>query len=186
MTQHLGQAPILFTEWKPRASKRRLMLTHSSQLMSTTVCSESKWFYFSIIIGSLMSSRWEEAAGLQKATDICTHGPTIVSVYWLHHAKKHIDKWVLICNKAGINIEAATISKYILNYWPKTGDNDSGPTSAGKHYSKAGLINAILEWIVADDQICPIILCLWLWFLTIHYTIQLLQVVNCPELQNIF
>lgn len=78
----------------------------------------------------------------------------------------------------------------IAAFWQEAGLEESGWTagpSSDRQFSKETFVNAILEWIVVDDQVslihfyydykfgpCP------------HDDLKRLQVIDCPELWKIF
>lgn len=68
-----------------------------------------------------------------------------------HLFENHIDAWVTACDNLNIEITAQeaqdAIEKY-RNLPPKTTLEDSRP-----EYSKSAFIDALVEFIVADDQV---------------------------------
>ena len=101
-------------------------------------------------------------------------------------ANTYIAEWVTTCDKAKIKIDTATVVDDIAAFWQEAGLEESGWTagpSSDRQFSKETFVNAILEWIVVDDQVslihfyydykfgpCP------------HDDLKCLQVIDCPEL----
>ena len=91
-----------------------------------------------------------------------------------------------MCDKAKIKIDAATVADNIAAFQQEAGLKDSGPTagpSSDRQFSKETFVNAILEWIVADDQVSLIHFHYDYKFVPCpHDNLKPLQVLDCPEL----
>ena len=112
--------------------------------------------YYYNLVSLLILYRREQAAGTRAAKDVCSYGPsTGVTGYRKHLASQHIAEWVTTCDKAKIKIDAATVANDIAAFREEAGLNNSEPTAgpSRRQFSKEGFIDAILEWIVADDQV---------------------------------
>lgn len=75
----------------------------------------------------------------------------------LHHhlAGKHLAEWISACKKAGIKITAT--SKDVRKALEKLGGDDaiglSDTVPAYRSYTPKAFTEAIVKWIVADDQV---------------------------------
>ena len=84
----------------------------------------------------------------------CYGKGTRTSVLRKHLADAHIDIWVSGCDKLKISICAKEVLQAVANYRTKTGQETFMPTQpAGPEFSKEAFVDAIAEFIVADDQV---------------------------------
>ena len=71
-----------------------------------------------------------------------------------HLCSKHIDDWVSSCDAANIKIKARTVQVEINEYRQSRGEATSeGNWKQWKTFSKEAFVDAIVEFIVADDQV---------------------------------
>ena len=75
-----------------------------------------------------------------------------------HLANEHIENWVKTCDKFKISITAQVAQKAVNAYRQRHGQTqESANLSAGlphvREYSREAFVDAIVEWIVADDQV---------------------------------
>lgn len=82
-----------------------------------------------------------------------------------HFAADHIDEWVAGCDKLNIKITAKTVQGAVANSRRERGEGQgntgvSAEDARRPSFTHEVFIDAIVEWIVADDQvrffICPI------------------------------
>lgn len=75
-----------------------------------------------------------------------------------HLAETHLAVWVDACDELKIPITAKGTQDIILQYRQQKGQSPpltSQPEEARRdEFSNEAFINAIIEWIVADDQVC--------------------------------
>jgi len=75
--------------------------------------------------------------------------------------KLHLDKWVAECDKLGIKITAKDAQSVVDSYRqrkgqiPKQENADLGPH---KKYSPEAFVDALVEFIVVDDQVSVLFL----------------------------
>jgi hypothetical protein len=89
-----------------------------------------------------------------------TTGTTILRS---HLANEHIENWVRTCDKFEISITAQVAQKAVNAYRQRHGqpqestdhDGSEGPVPRVREYSRQAFVDAIVEWIVADDQVSP-------------------------------
>ena len=110
------------------------------------------------------------------------------SSMWKHLANEHIEWWVSICNQEGIKITASTVQWQVEAYCTACGqpseDSESKSGATRQKYSREAFVDAMVEWVVVDDQVQLFYFTTWLYTLTL--TCQLLNVVDSTELHNIF
>ena len=71
-----------------------------------------------------------------------------------HLACEHIDMWVSICDQKGITIKAKMIARKLEAYHSARGESVKQDNSTTRQkYSKEAFVDAIVEWIVTDDQV---------------------------------
>ena len=63
-------------------------------------------------------------------------------------------------------------------------DSESKSGATQQKYSREAFVDAVVEWVVVDDQVQLFYFTTWLYTLTL--TCQLLNVVDSTELHNIF
>ena len=99
-------------------------------------------------------SRHEHASGNRK--NIHSFGlNTGTTTLRRHLVLEHIGDWVTSCDKLGILITAETVAKEVKSF---RGESEQSEFSAKKkpkcrNYSREGFVDAILAWVVADDQV---------------------------------
>lgn len=77
-----------------------------------------------------------------------------------HLANDHIENWVETCDKFKISITAQVAQKAVNAYQQRRGQPQesanfsAGPVPHVREYSREAFVDAIVEWIVADDQVC--------------------------------
>ena len=62
--------------------------------------------------------------------------------------------WVSICDKKGIKITASSVAKCVAAYHEECGQIPQTDNTTCQKFSKKAFIDAIVEWMVADDQVC--------------------------------
>ena len=69
---------------------------------------------------------------------------------------EHIGDWVTSCDKLGIEITAETVAKAVTNFRGESEQPEYGTNKKRKcrNYSHEEFVDAILAWVVADDQVC--------------------------------
>ena len=69
-------------------------------------------------------------------------------------AQEHIDMWLSICNQKGIKDTEKSVARKVEAYCTSHGElveQDSEAT--WQQYSKEAFVDAVLEWIVTDNQV---------------------------------
>ena len=61
--------------------------------------------------------------------------------------------WVSICNKKGIKITASSVAKHVAAYREECGQIPETDNTTCQKFPKEAFIDAIVEWMVADDQV---------------------------------
>ena len=61
--------------------------------------------------------------------------------------------WVSICDKEGIKITASSVAKRVAAYCEECGQIPETDNTTHQKFSKEAFIDAIVEWMVADDQV---------------------------------
>ena len=61
--------------------------------------------------------------------------------------------WVSICDKRDIKITASSVAKCVAAYRAECGETPDTDDTACQKFSKKAFVDAIVEWIVADDQV---------------------------------
>lgn len=90
-----------------------------------------------------------------KITDYGTKTGT--SVLRKHLYDKHIDSWVQACDHLSISITAQAALPAVNKYRRKHGQAEeatTGTQGTPRAFSSAAFLDALVEWIVADDQVC--------------------------------
>ncbi|KAL4254558.1 Zinc finger BED domain-containing [Pleurotus pulmonarius] len=68
----------------------------------------------------------------------------------------HLDSWVLACDHAGLKITAKEAQEFVTKFRQRHGntlaDGERRPSAAARPYSPEAFVDAIIEWIIADDQ----------------------------------
>ena len=67
--------------------------------------------------------------------------------------KEHLAKWVSTCDQNKIKINAQTVVKEVNAYCSEE-STEPGALPAQVNYSREAFVDAILEWIIAEDQVC--------------------------------
>ena len=107
------------------------------------------------IFTKLYRYRHESASDPKKA--IKRYGKaTGTTVLRKHLADAHINVWVPACDKLNIDIKAKEVDEVIVSYRRQQGQATLQSTSsagARATFSKEAFVDAITEFIVADDQV---------------------------------
>ena len=61
--------------------------------------------------------------------------------------------WVSICDKKDIKITASSVAKHVAAYRAECGEIPDTDDTARQKFSNEAFVDAIVEWIVADDQV---------------------------------
>jgi hypothetical protein len=75
-----------------------------------------------------------------------------------HHAKK----WIEGCDKLRIPITAKEAQQAVADYHHRKGQpsaNSNEHMKPGRPFSQEAFVDAIVEFIVADDQVCTVSVC---------------------------
>lgn len=72
-----------------------------------------------------------------------------------HFCKAHMADWVSACDKAGIEISGKTALQAVAEFRanPQTGQNLRGEGNKRLPFSDEAFVNALVDWIVSDDQV---------------------------------
>ena len=84
------------------------------------------------------------------------------STLWRHLAGEHINLWISIWEQKGINITTKLVADKIEAYCTSHGESFDlglGSCSTWQRYSREAFVDAILAWIVTDEQVD--LICLW-------------------------
>jgi hypothetical protein len=79
---------------------------------------------------------------------------TATSTLRKHLAVEHPNDWISTCDKEHIEIKAYGVQEFIAKYRQEKGEQP--PDAEGRPrqpYSREGFVDAIVEWIVTDDQV---------------------------------
>ena len=68
-----------------------------------------------------------------------------------HFLNFYIDVWVPACDKAGVKITAkrATVRVEVWHHWQAVGSSEG--SEAVRNFGREAFVDAIVEWIVADN-----------------------------------
>lgn len=123
----------------------------------TTACSASELDYDSRRRFINSCSRQQHAAHAHvRATEFSLK--TSTGVLRKHLYEHHADAWVAGCDKLQIPITAKEALSVVSDYrrrqgQPTTGSADSDQRKDRQPFSQEAFVNAIVEFIVADDQV---------------------------------
>ena len=77
-----------------------------------------------------------------------------------HLFENHADLWISGCDTLHIPITAKEAQSTLTDYRNRQGqpsaDNSKQP-NLGRKFSQEAFVDAIVEFIVADDQVCPLV-----------------------------
>ena len=99
-----------------------------------------------------------------------------------HLFTDHIEQWVSICDDLKIPITAAGALPSVRKFRNEPADASTPLESECPEYSKAAFVDALVEFIVGDDQVC-------VYFMELHPNltyIQSINVVESPRLKKLF
>ena len=99
-------------------------------------------------------SRHKHASGNRK--NIHSFGlNTGTTTLHRHLVSEHIGDWVTSCDKLGIEITAETVAKEVANFRGESEQPEYGTNKKPerRNYSCEAFVDAILAWVVADDQV---------------------------------
>ena len=69
-------------------------------------------------------------------------------------AHDHIHQWLSICDQKGIKVTAKLVAREIDEYHTSRGESvEHGSEATQQKFSKEGFVDAVVEWIVSDDQV---------------------------------
>jgi hypothetical protein len=91
-----------------------------------------------------------------------------------HLLAKHAQDWITSCDKLGIPIKA--------NAAHLAAEEIRGNTSPALPYSRENFVDAIVEFIVGDDQV----LSLYCFHGSVSYFMQSINVIESPRLRKLF
>jgi hypothetical protein len=69
-----------------------------------------------------------------------------------HLYENHTEAWIADCERLKIKIKSKEAVEYIRGFREEAGSAGPDP-NARKPYSKEAFVDAIVEWIVGDDQV---------------------------------
>lgn len=80
---------------------------------------------------------------------------TTTGVLRRHLQSVHLGDWVEECDRKGIQISGAKAQGAAADYRQRTGKRGSSVTIPGQRpcFTKEGFLNALIEFIVSDDQV---------------------------------
>ena len=61
--------------------------------------------------------------------------------------------WISICDKKDIKITTSSVTKCVAAYRAECGEIPDTNDTAHQKFSNEAFVDAIVEWIVADDQV---------------------------------
>lgn len=105
---------------------------------------------------------------------------TGISVLRKHLSKNHIEQWVTTCDNLKIPITAKSAEEAVRIF-----RKEPDPTSLETErltYSKEAFVDAIVDFIVGDDQVCNN----FIFFAVYLIKMQSLNVIESPHLRKIF
>jgi len=80
-----------------------------------------------------------------------------------HLFDHHVDKWIEGCDKLRIPITAKEAQRALTDYRHRKGQANVNPSvnstdhsKPGRPFSQEAFVDAIVEFIVADDQVCTV------------------------------
>ena len=74
-----------------------------------------------------------------------------------HLSHQHTHDWILTCNANDIKITATGVQEILVEYWSSQGEEHTDSTNKShKPYSREAFVDALVEFIVADDQVSKI------------------------------
>lgn len=110
-------------------------------------------FVFSFIFKRIEASYFRQAHDLDSTHSATTFGSTTsTSNLRKHLFGEHIEQWVTSCDDLKIEITAAAAKAAIRSFHNLPAD--SPLDSKRPQYSKKAFIDALVEFIVGDDQVC--------------------------------
>jgi hypothetical protein len=115
-------------------------------------------FYFDL--NYLVSQNQRQQHTINSSVNEISFAPTTgTSTLRKHLADYHISAWVKGCDKLEVPITAAAIKYQVTQHRLRQGSRqgqqthfDSG-TPQPQAYSEEAFVDALVEWIVADDQV---------------------------------
>jgi hypothetical protein len=135
-------------------SLKKLMVTMSVFFASTLLAALS---YLIIISNIFIRQEHVSNSHVKVQPFKKTTGTTVLRN---HLANEHIENWVKTCDKFKISITAQVAQKAVNAYRQQRGqpqesaNHSEGPVPHVREYSREAFVDAIVEWIVADDQVC--------------------------------
>lgn len=158
------------------------------------ICLFCQWDHLYLFIWSSLSNFFLTDSQQHESNpkvDVASYSNTTsTTVMRKHLAENHLSAWVDGCDRLNIKISASrNIQKDIDSFRWQTqnqplGETDEEANPSRAQYSPEAFVDAIMEFIVADDQVC------FLW--SLHSSIysnmfyQSLNVIESPELRKIF
>jgi hypothetical protein len=74
-----------------------------------------------------------------------------------HLFEHHADTWIEGCDKLHIPITAKDAQRVVVDYRKRKGQastNSTEQSKSGRPFSQEAFVDAIIEFVVADDQVC--------------------------------
>ena len=177
--RRIPQANIPLSRGTPRAGRHSPLRSHHRQQRQINEVKKLKardiWSFFkpengqhaclfcksvlSLVVDSLY--RYSQSLRQKQAVDplfvVQTYGlKTGTTVLRTHLCNEHLGPWVDGCDKFKIPIVAKTFQDRVDEYRKANGRihaRQEDPTLPTRAYSREAFIDAIVEWIIADDQV---------------------------------
>jgi len=120
-------------------------------------------------------------------TESCSHFSTSTATGTLrqHLYKFHLDKWVAECDKLNIKITAKDAQSVVDSYRQRKGQvskQENADLGPHKKYSPEAFVDALVEFIVVDDQVSVLLLL----GSNIDILLQSINIIESPYLHAIF
>jgi len=114
---------------------------------------------------------------------------TSTTVRRSHLCESHPSAWIAACNKLGIDITAKGAQNTVQNYRKEHNQASSAadPEDLRKHFTREAFVDAIVDFIVSDDQVLVKLSSIFNFGLLIYASCgQSINVIESPKLQAIF
>jgi hypothetical protein len=121
-------------------------------------CLFCKYVLSSLVFGTVAHNLPRQKQAIDPTFVVQTYGPkTGTTVLRAHLCNEHMGHWVEGCDKFKIPINAKLFQGRVDEYRKQNGGSQArqeDPTLPTRAYSREAFIDAIVEWIIADDQVC--------------------------------
>jgi hypothetical protein len=99
-----------------------------------------------------------------------------------HLVNDHIEQWVSACDDLKIPITAKAALPAVRKFRNEPADEPTSLESERPEYSKTAFVDALVEFVVGNDQVCVY----FIGIFTNLMCIQSINVIESPELRKIF